>query len=89
MDKAKAIKSFQIIPGVGPSIAADLWKIGIRSLDDLKEKDPQKLYDKLCQLEKKHIDRCVLYVFRLAVYFAIEPSHDPYLLKWWRWKDKD
>ena len=87
MDKEKVIKSFQVIPGVGPSIAADLWKIGIHSLDDLKGKAPQKLYEKLCEIEKKHIDRCVLYVFRLAVYFAQEQSHDPYLLKWWHWKD--
>jgi hypothetical protein len=33
------------------------------------------------------VDRCVLYVFRCAVYFASEAEHDPELLKWWNWKD--
>jgi hypothetical protein len=35
----------------------------------------------------RHVDRCVLYTFRCAVYFASESKHDPELLKWWNWKD--
>jgi hypothetical protein len=31
----------------------------------------------------------MLYVFRCAVYFATEEFHDPELLKWWTWKDRD
>ncbi len=87
MKKSQALKEFQTIPGVGPSIAEDLWKIGIHSLDDLRGKNPEVLYEKLCKIEKNHIDRCVLYVFRLAVYFAQEKNHAPNLLKWWNWKD--
>jgi hypothetical protein len=34
-------------------------------------------------------DRCVLYVFRCAVYFAEHEQHEPEKLKWWYWKDKD
>jgi hypothetical protein len=34
-----------------------------------------------------HVDRCALYVFRCAVYFASEAKPDPELLKWWNWKD--
>jgi hypothetical protein len=30
----------------------------------------------------------VLYVFRCAVYFANNSTHDPELLKWWNWKDR-
>ncbi len=33
--KSKIIKQFQTIPGVGKSIAEDLWNMGLRSLDDL------------------------------------------------------
>ena len=40
MNKAKALKDFQNIPGIGPSIAKDLWKIGIQSLNDLMAKIP-------------------------------------------------
>ena len=34
------------------------------------------------------VDRCVLYVFRVAVYVASTPEEkrDPNLLKWWNWK---
>jgi hypothetical protein len=49
--------------------------------------DPQEMYTRLCALENAHIDRCVLYVFRCAVYFADEKQHDPEKLKWWNWKD--
>jgi hypothetical protein len=35
------------------------------------------------------VDRCLLYVFRCAVYFAEHTRHDPELLKWWNWKDRE
>ena len=32
-------------------------------------------------------DRCLLYVFRCAVYFAETPKPQPKKLLWWNWKD--
>jgi hypothetical protein len=75
------------IPGVGPSIAGDLLDLGIRRVSDLETADPQDLYDRLCLLRGAHVDRCVLYVFRSAVYFASHEERDPALLRWWNWKD--
>jgi Pathogenicity locus len=75
------------IPGVGPSIAKDLRDLGIARVEDLREAHPQELYDHLCAMRGTHIDRCVLYVFRCAVYFAGTDRHEPELLKWWHWKD--
>ena len=75
------------IPGVGASISGDLNDLGIFRLDDLQDKSPEILYDELCSLRMSHIDRCVLYVFRCAVYFAENRVHDPELLKWWNWSD--
>jgi len=86
--KQKALKELQTIPGIGPSISQDLWDLGIRSIADLKKKDPEKLHLQLCQLRGSSIDRCVLYVFRCAAYYASEPDHNPELLKWWNWKDR-
>ena len=80
-------RDLQRIPGVGPSIARDLQDLGMRRVEDLRDADPQSLYDELCALRGAHIDRCVLYVFRCAVYFASSDDHDPELLKWWSWKD--
>jgi hypothetical protein len=78
----------QRIPGVGPSIARDLHDLGIDRVAQLRRARPQKLYDDLCALRGAHQDRCVLYVFRCAVYFAGSRRHDPALLKWWNWKDR-
>jgi hypothetical protein len=74
------------IPGVGPSIAADLYQIGIREVADLRGRNPERLYAALCREVGQPVDRCVLYVFRCAVYFASESRPDPELLKWWNWK---
>lgn len=75
------------IPGVGPSIAADLQSLDIHKIADLKDKNPEAMYEQLMQQVGAHIDRCVLYVFRTAVYYASHTAHDPEKLKWWRWKD--
>ena len=82
-----AARDLQVIPGVGPSIAQDLLDLGFNHVSDLAEQDPESMYDALCKLRGEHIDRCVLYVFRCATYFASNPIRDPELLKWWNWKD--
>lgn len=82
------MKELQIIPGVGKSIAEDLWEMGIRRVSDLKGKDPEKLYARRCTQVGTRIDPCLLYVFRCAVYYASHKQHKPELLKWWNWKDR-
>jgi hypothetical protein len=74
------------IPGVGKKIAEDLRKLGIRSVGDLKDRSPEELYHRLGAMKGAHVDRCVLYVFRCAVYYASSERHDSELLKWWNWK---
>ena len=87
MEKSSS-KQLEQIPGVGKSIACDFKDIGIESIDDLKGKNPEKLYRRLCDFKAAPVDKCVLYVFRCAVYYASNNRHDPDLLKWWNWKDK-
>lgn len=82
-----ALKELQVIPGVGKSIAQDLIDLKITKVSQLKNRDPEKLYQELCDLRGMHIDRCMLYTFRCAVYFASHEKHDPEKLKWWKWKD--
>ena len=86
MNKAIAIKDLRRIPGVGVSIANDLWNIGISSVNDLVGKNPETLYDLSNQYAGVVQDRCLLYVFRCAVYFASTLKPDEELLKWWNWK---
>ena len=86
--KETAIKELKLIPGVGKSIANDLWNIGIKDIASLRGKDPQVLYDMSNHYAGVVQDRCLLYVFRCAVYFAETPApqQDPEKLKWWNWK---
>lgn len=84
---AADLRDLQRIPGIGPSLAHDLVDLGIRRVTDLRRRSPERLYQRLCALRDGHIDRCVLYAFRCAVYFASEPFPDPERLKWWNWKD--
>lgn len=81
------LKDLMRIPGVGKSIASDLLNININSVEDLKGKDPEVLYDRSNEYAGVVQDRCLLYVFRCAVYFSENPEPEPEKLKWWRWKD--
>ena len=88
-DRYKISKELQKIPGVGKSIAQDLIDLGFTSIKELQGKNPQNIYQDLCDLTNMYQDRCVLYVFRSAVYFASTGHHKPELLKWWNWQDKN
>ena len=74
------------IPGVGNSIAHDFLNIGVNSVSDLKGKDPVELYHQSNRFARVIQDRCLLYVFRCAVYFAENNEHENEKLKWWNWK---
>ena len=87
--KQSHITDLEQIPGVGKRTLKEMQNIGIHSIDQLKDKDPQKLYQKLCDIKASPPDRCLLYVLRCAVYYASNTEHDPELLKWWNWKDSN
>ena len=76
------------IPGVGARIAAVMEALGIREVSDLRGRDPEALYLKECVMKGYQEDRCALYVWRAAVYYADHETRDPEKLKWWYWKDK-
>lgn len=86
-EKKEILAEFRKIPGVGKTISEDFWNIGLRAIDDLKGQDPEELYLRLCTYQKCKVDRCMLYVFRCAVYYASEKKPKEELLKWWNWKD--
>ncbi|HEX7412185.1 MAG TPA: helix-hairpin-helix domain-containing protein [Bacteroidales bacterium] len=91
MTRKQSIKRLMQIPGIGKSIALDLLNIGITSIDDLKGKDPEFLFEQSNRFAGAVQDRCLLYSFRCAVYFAEtdEENREPEKLKWWNWKDKN
>jgi hypothetical protein len=83
----EVIRELSVIPGIGPSLAADLHLLGIRDVASLKGRSAEHLYEKLCRLVGQRVDRCVLYTFRCAVYFASEKNPESEKLKWWNWMD--
>lgn len=82
------LKELQTIPGVGKSIALDLRNIGITKIADLKNNNPEKLYEQMNHFYRIRQDICLLYVMRCAVYFASTRRHKKEKLNWWYWKDK-
>ena len=77
----------EAIPGVGPNMARHLERIGCPTLDSLKGQDPEELYRRDCLSQGCQVDRCVLYVYRLAVHYAEHGSCPPDKPNWWDWKD--
>jgi len=75
------VTDLQEIPNIGPSIAADLRRIGVSSPDDLLGNDPYEMYDELCRITGVRHDPCLLDVFIAATRFmAGEPAKS-----WWKY----
>jgi hypothetical protein len=60
ISKKQAVKNLKQIPGVGVSIAADLFNLDIFSVEQLKGKSPEVLYDLSNQFAGVIQDRCLL-----------------------------
>lgn len=82
----EAQKKLTAIPYVGPRMAELMWEIGIEDMAQLAASDPVRMFQDILDIYGK-MDRCVLYVFRQAVYYAKTENPDPELAKWWNWKD--
>ncbi len=63
--------------------------IGITCVVDLIGKNPEELYIKDCMVKGFQVDRCQLYLFRMAVYFAENTEWEEEKLKWWYWKNHE
>lgn len=88
MPRAPVKDPLTALPGVGPKLAAKLRLLGYKKPQALADQDPEAMYARLMEHLGMHVDRCVLYVFRCAVYAAGNNNPDPELAKWWNWKDK-
>lgn len=69
-------------------MAQDLRDLGYFKVEDLVGQNPELMFKNLRLMHGANIDRSVLYVFRCAVYYATEESHEPELLNWWAWQDR-
>jgi hypothetical protein len=70
---------------VGPAIARDFELMGIRCVAQLSRRNPEKLYEKLCEITGQAQDICCLDVFRAAVAQARNPRLPAEQRQWWYW----
>jgi hypothetical protein len=64
---------------VGPRVAGDLLRLGIRAPEKLKGRDPFRMYDQLCRKDGVRHDPCLLDVFMAITDFANGKPERP----WW------
>lgn len=77
----ESLTRLEQLRNVGPSLAADLRLVGVRSPADLPGRDPYALHDALCAATGERQDPCVLDVFISAVRFMEGAPARP----WWRY----
>jgi hypothetical protein len=76
---ADACTVLEDLPNIGPAIAADLRRIGVRTPRELKNRDAFVLYQKLNAATGTRHDPCVLDTFMAAVDFMNGAAAAP----WW------
>lgn len=74
-------RTLEQLPNIGPALAADLRRLGIRQPDELRSRDPLQLYQALCQATGKRQDPCVLDTFMAATDFMRGAAPTP----WWHY----
>lgn len=71
--------------GVGEKMLKDFEMLGVRSVQELKSRDAQKLYDRMCRLMGMRQDPCVLDTYRCAIEQARNPDLPIEQRNWWYW----
>lgn len=64
--KSEALKRLQILRNIGPKMAEKLYALGIKTPEQMKKANPEKLFKRLHTIYHK-VDPCELYVFRGAI----------------------
>jgi hypothetical protein len=73
------------LSGIGKAMLEDFELLGIHSVEQLKDCEPQMLYDELCRRTGQRQDPCVLDTFTCAVAQARDPDLPPEQRNWWYW----
>lgn len=76
-----AVTRLAQLRNVGPALAADLRRVGVRVPRDLRGRDPYALYEALCADTGERHDPCVLDVFISVVRFMEGAPARP----WWHY----
>ena len=69
------------LPNIGPALAEDLRRLGIRHPVELRTRDPFQLYQALCRATGRRQDPCVLDTFMAITDFMGGAAPAP----WWHY----
>jgi hypothetical protein len=78
-------RRLQDLVSVGPAFLRDFEMLGVRSVEQLARRNPEKLYEGLCRITGQAQDICCLDVFRAAVAQARNPQLPLEQCEWWYW----
>jgi predicted RecB family nuclease len=73
---------------IGPAMLRDFELLGVRTVAQLARRNPEKMYEKLCQVTGQAQDICCLDVFRAAVAQAKNSNLPIEQRLWWQWSRK-
>jgi nucleotidyltransferase/DNA polymerase involved in DNA repair len=73
---------------IGPAMLRDFELLKIRTVQQLANQDPKKLYVRLGRIAKRHQDICVLDTFQAAVAQARNPGLPAEQCQWWWWSNR-
>lgn len=73
---------------IGPAMLRDFELLGVHTVAQLARRNPEKMYEKLCQVTGQPQDICCLDVFRAAVAQAKNPNLPVEQRSWWHWSRK-
>lgn len=82
---ARSGRRLKDLVSVGPAMVQDFELLGIHSVAQLARRNPEKLYERLCEITRRAQDVCCLDVFRAAVAQARNPRLPLEQRHWWYW----
>jgi len=78
-------RSLAELVSAGPAMLRDFELLGIRTVAQLRRRNPCSLYQQLCRITGRHHDICCQDVFSAAIAQARNPLLPPEQCQWWYW----
>lgn len=70
---------------IGLAMLRDFELLGVHTVAQVARRNPEKMYEQLCQITGQAQDICCLDVFRAAVEQAKDPNLPFEQRLWWHW----
>ena len=71
--------------GIGKKMLEDFDRLGVTSVSQLKSRDAEELYRRMCEISGQRQDPCVLDTYRSAIEQARNPDLPEEQRDWWYW----